>query len=136
MVKAYKIVKVLKNGSRVSCLVPKKTGLRKTYQANGENIIVDQGMVFKSEKTAISFMKKYQNEQKFELWECKAQRIRSSYRHVAFNIEAVEAASNEILKGLREAVKYNYANNFLYCRFNIRGSYFAENIKLTRRIEI
>lgn len=39
----YKVVKVLKNGCRVSPLLPKSSGMRKTYQANGKTISVDEG---------------------------------------------------------------------------------------------
>lgn len=71
----YKVVKVLKNGCRVSPLLPKSSGMRKTYQANGKAISVDEGWVFNDWFWAKEFYHNYSwvwcgQKCKWELWEC------------------------------------------------------------------
>jgi len=46
----YKLVKKLKNGSRVSVFVPSWHPCSKVYQNHGINKVVDEGMVFTSKK--------------------------------------------------------------------------------------
>jgi len=52
--------------------VPATTGLRKTYQANGEALAVDMGVIFTSRKAAEEF--RDWGYPACELWECKIDR--------------------------------------------------------------
>jgi hypothetical protein len=71
----YKVVIKLKNGARVSCLIPKETGMRKTYHANGKSLLVDKGMIFSTYNNAFDMLNFggsfwWECETELEIWTC------------------------------------------------------------------
>ena len=70
MPKGYKVVQRLRNGDRVSAIIPKNTGLRETYISHGKARIVSEGMVFSDLYHALSFLKGRYDKTTYELWEC------------------------------------------------------------------
>jgi hypothetical protein len=72
----YKIVIKLKNGARVSCLIPKEVGMRKTYHANGKPLPVDEGMIFDTYNAAEGMLNRggtffwWKSGTELEIWSC------------------------------------------------------------------
>ena len=70
--KYYKLVLKLKNGARVSPFMPKETGLRRTYMANGEAVAVDGGFIFTNAIAVLDFIDFIGPNElaNCEVWEC------------------------------------------------------------------
>ena len=155
---AYKIVQRLNNGSRVSLLMPKEAGLRKTYHANGKALLVDEGLVFEDMSWAtdfiISLRLSYEKRQKIETWECEYSGKKSTVSSNFWIGHIVEFFDNTCFGGdaredLKELFRTTHANQRAINHIEAlgcialfptnaltlpAGPIIAENIRLTERV--
>ena len=132
----YKVVRKLSNGARVSCFVPKISGFRKCYMANGETKNVDEGMVFTSEACAKSFIQSYlyefYSDVTFEVWSCTVGSVGKGFpilkcilRYFKQNQKFCRSFMKDVRKGFRTSAQTNIPY----------GTVFGQNIKRKKHIK-
>ena len=142
--KAYKVVQRLKNGDKVSCLMPKETGLRATYMTHGEIKTVPEGMVFQDLILANNFAGGDWD----EVWECEVDGMVPIFRVVTwYNLSIYDTLKkyksllydNVFINksGLKNVALDNNMGDILTVRLSNApaGTFLATNIKLVKMIE-
>ena len=132
--KAYKVVRKLRNGDRVSLCIPKDSGLRETYMTHGKIRTVPQGMVFDDKTTAISY--KCQNNDE-EVWECKVSKMVKCDKAIYMScLHSVKSFKNLMHEVFKNAPLWTFTLNGRH--FDIGetpiGTYFANDIVLEKRV--
>jgi len=157
MGKAYKVVKRLRNGDRVSVLVPSDHPLYTVYQHQGENKIVETAMCFKDYSFAVNWMnlqfdgsQQYyhvhlKNGETLELWSIEYDKVLMDNNVLSnldnlFNKEyygKMRVKSKCWYSVREELFLFNERENFIFGYFitGINGSTRVENSKLTKHLE-
>jgi hypothetical protein len=71
----FKVVKVLKNGTKVSPEIDKESG-RKVYENSGKSIVVDEGMVFTNIFSAVDYYKTLSRDDDIRVYKCTGENFR------------------------------------------------------------
>lgn len=135
MSKAYKVVKVLKNGSRVSLFVDNKNPFYRSYMNNGEAKVVASGFVFLDEQQAKDFAMDEE-----EVWEVSYSSL--SFCDLRIKSEVFLECS-DFNNFARKHKKEDYCTFIALARkkydnidhINMYGTAVAYNVKLERLVK-
>jgi len=134
--KAYKVVRVLANGDRVSVVATKK-GWKKFYVHHGKIVPVDNAFVFDNLDDAIRFAS-YNAD---EVWECEGVNYRKPYwmldsDYITAGYRVVTLAKEVLLKifSHREPlVPQDLAGDF-WLQVPPKGTILLDQVKLTKNL--
>jgi len=107
--RGYKIVIKLKNGARVSCLMPKEVGMRKTYHANGKPLLVDEGMIFDTYDNALAMLNKggsfwWECGTELEIWACNYKDYGASPTRILGAVSELRKHTSYVIKLIRNVL--------------------------------
>ena len=145
--KAYKVVKVLRNGSRVSTMIPNWSPLYKVYIHNGIKKIVDSGFLFSLKGHAIDWAEDQKNHdcqicaeikpyENLEVWEVEFKGVISRNKVVS----PLYLIDKETFSDFYRKFKTDFekmiiaANSRKQTTKQIEASFIAKNIILTQKI--
>jgi hypothetical protein len=138
--KAYKIVKVEKNGSvktLTSCRVNSTMdGYFKIYADNGVTKTVNRGLAFKTLEQAENWLAKFEYVSEYEIWECQGRQISLPKRFV--NLWGW--ADKDTWDAIRSFLLYGRKAIIGRCYDRIRhdsfpsGTVHLRDLKLTKRM--
>ncbi len=115
----YKVVKVLKNGARVSCMIPRSfKPLYTVYARNGEIMTVDSAMCFRQLDNAELFLQTsglFWGRYTYEIWSCTGEKEGQLPKHAVNILEASRIIKGDkLIKRLVSAINAREISNEVY----------------------
>lgn len=128
--KYFKVVKVLKNSSKVSAEFTKNSKMRKVYQNGGESKVVDKGMVFDNILSAQVYANLLSNniDQNFAIFYCTGENFTPTLLTKKLNKNSKNDDTEMNIMGY-----YGESSVLDSVNIEIQGSGYLEKIELQRR---